>query len=155
MDDKLVRFFNKIGFLDLDSFKDSKVIKVTINKKDETWNVYIENKIPVNINSAINLINVCKKGIDEVRKINVIFINNSINEDKIIEYFKYLLNNLIEKSPALSSILDNIDGIGSKRRDMLLKKFKTITKLKELSIEELKEVLPDNVAVELYNFLKK
>ncbi len=55
----------------------------------------------------------------------------------------------------LSSILDNIDGIGPKRRNMLLKKYKTITRLKELSLEELKEILPDNVAIELYDFLKK
>ena len=55
----------------------------------------------------------------------------------------------------LSSILDNIDGIGPKRRNMLLKKYKTITRLKELSLEELKEILPDNVAIELHDFLKK
>jgi len=107
MDDKLIRFFNKIGFNEIDSFKDSKVVKVTINKKENTWNVYIENEFPVNINSAINLITLCKKGIEEVEEINIIFENKNINEENIIEYFKYLLNNLIKKSPALSSILDN------------------------------------------------
>ena len=107
MDDKLVRFFNKIGFTDIDAFKNSKVIKVTINKKDDTWNVYIENEYPVNINSVVNLINICKKGIEDVKEINVVFENKNVYEEHIIEYFKYLLNNLIKKSPALSSILDN------------------------------------------------
>jgi len=107
MDDKLVRFFNKIGFTDIDAFKNSKVIKVTINKKDDTWNVYIENEYPVNINSVVNLINICKKGIEDVKEINVVFENKNVYEEHIIEYFKYLLNNLVKKSPALSSILDN------------------------------------------------
>ena len=97
MDDKLVRFFNKIGFTDIDAFKNSKVIKVTINKKDDTWNVYIENEYPVNINSVVNLINICKKGIEDVKEINVVFENKNVYEEHIIEYFKYLLNNLILK----------------------------------------------------------
>ena len=59
----------------------------------------------------------------------------------------------IRSKGALSSILDNIEGIGEKRRKELLKKYKTITKLKELSIEELEEILPSNVASNLYNFL--
>ena len=37
----------------------------------------------------------------------------------------------------------------------LLKKYRTITRLKELSKEALKEDLPDKVAEDLYNFLKE
>ena len=107
MDDKLVRFFNKIGFNEIDAFKDSSVVKVTINKLEETWNVYIENNNYVNIDSVINLINTSKKGIEGVKEINVTFINKSVTNEMIIEYFKYLLNNLIKKSPALSSIINN------------------------------------------------
>lgn len=60
----------------------------------------------------------------------------------------------IRSKGALSSILDNIDGIGEKRKKELLKKYRTITKLKELSIEELEEILPSKVASNLYEFLK-
>lgn len=60
----------------------------------------------------------------------------------------------IRSKGALSSILDNIEGIGEKRRKELLKKYKTITKLKELSINELEEILPSKVASNLYEFLK-
>ena len=60
----------------------------------------------------------------------------------------------IRSKGALSSILDNIDGIGEKRKKELLKKYKTITKLKELSIDELEEILPSKVASNLYEFLK-
>lgn len=56
---------------------------------------------------------------------------------------------------SLESVLDMVEGIGAKRKKELLKKYKTITKLKSLSKEELKEVLPDGVANNLYEFLKE
>ena len=107
MDNKLIRFFNKIGFKDIDNFNDSKVEKVTINTNDDTWNVYIKNLKPININSVINLINVAKNGIAEVSEINIIFKNEIIDNDNVIEYFKYLLNDLVKVSPSLSSIVNN------------------------------------------------
>lgn len=61
----------------------------------------------------------------------------------------------IRSKGALSSILDNIDGIGEKRKKELLKKYKTITKLKELSVDELDEILPSKVANNLYEFLRE
>ena len=60
----------------------------------------------------------------------------------------------IRSKGAIESILDNVEGIGSIRKKELLKKYKTINKLKEASIEELKEILPIKVATNLYEFLK-
>lgn len=54
---------------------------------------------------------------------------------------------------ALESILDNIEGIGNVRKNKLLKKYKTITSLKKLSISELETLLPSKVAQQLYLFL--
>ena len=73
------------------------------------------------------------------------------------EVHNYTINyhKQIRSKGALSSILDNIDGIGEKRKKELLKKYKTITKLKELSINELEELLPSQVALNLYEFLKE
>ena len=107
MDNKLERFFNKICFNDIDDFKDSKVIKVVVNKLEETWCVYIENNSFINPLNATNLINLCSKGIDGVSKINMVFNNNNIKDEDIIEYFKYLLNNLVKDRPSISSILNN------------------------------------------------
>ncbi len=56
---------------------------------------------------------------------------------------------------ALSSILDNIDGIGEVRKKKLLKKYKTISNMKSATVEDLKEILPDNVAKEFIEFLKE
>lgn len=61
----------------------------------------------------------------------------------------------IRSKGSLSSVLDNIDGIGNKRKEMLLKKYKTITKLKSLNIKELEEDLPSSVANDLYLFLQE
>ena len=60
----------------------------------------------------------------------------------------------IRSKGSLSSMLDNVPGIGDKRKKMLLKKYKTISELKTLKLEELEGILPSNVAKELYDFLK-
>ena len=54
---------------------------------------------------------------------------------------------------AIESILDSIEGIGEKRKKELLKKYKSINKLKEVDIEELEEILPNNVVLNLKEFL--
>ena len=59
----------------------------------------------------------------------------------------------IRSKGSLSSILDNIDGIGQVRKNKLLKKYHTITKMKSSSLEELTEILPIEVAVRLKDIL--
>ena len=72
------------------------------------------------------------------------------------EVHRYTINyhKDIRSKGALSSILDNIDGIGEVRKKNILKKYKTITKMKEASLDELKEIMPVNVAVDFMNYLK-
>lgn len=60
----------------------------------------------------------------------------------------------IRSKGALSSILDNIDGIGDVRKNKLLKKYKTVDRMKEASLEELEEILPKDIAVSFKNFLE-
>lgn len=60
----------------------------------------------------------------------------------------------IKSKGSLESILDNVEQIGPKRRKELLKKFKTIGKLKEASLTELTEIIPQKVAIDLQNYLK-
>lgn len=61
----------------------------------------------------------------------------------------------IRSKGSLESVLDNIEGIGAKRKKELLKKYHTITKLKELTTEQLMEILPEKTARNLYDFLKE
>lgn len=61
----------------------------------------------------------------------------------------------IRSKGSLSSVLDNVPGIGGVRKKELLKKYKTITKLKSLTKEDLEKDLPSKVADDLYQFLKE
>lgn len=59
----------------------------------------------------------------------------------------------IRSKGALSSILDNIEGIGEVRKKKILKKYKTIDKMKEASIDELSQLVPKNIATNFHNYL--
>lgn len=61
----------------------------------------------------------------------------------------------IRSKGALSSVLDNIEGIGEVRKNKLLKKYKTISKMKEASLEELEEILPKDIAISFKKFLEE
>jgi len=52
----------------------------------------------------------------------------------------------------LHSELDNIKGIGSKSKEQLLQRFKTVKKIKEADIQELTEVIGSTKAMLLYNY---
>ena len=51
-------------------------------------------------------------------------------------------------------ILDDVEGIGPKRKKELLKHFGSVKKLKEATIEQLEEVLPKEVAKNLFTVLQ-
>lgn len=59
----------------------------------------------------------------------------------------------IRSKGALSTVLDNIEGIGEVRKNKLLKKYKIISKMKEASLEELEEILPKDTAITFKEFL--
>ena len=45
-----------------------------------------------------------------------------------------------------SNEIDDVEGIGEVRKKQIWKKYKTITNLRQATLEELKEILPTNVA---------
>jgi len=73
------------------------------------------------------------------------------------EVHNYTINyhRQIRSKGLYASILDNVEGIGTKRKEALLKKFKTVNKLRECSIEELSEVVPRDVAVNIKEILEE
>ena len=74
-------------------------------------------------------------------------------QDEVHNYTISYHKNIRSKG-ALSSVLDNVPGIGEVRKRELLKKFPSVTKMKEASVSDLEEVLPSDVAKNLYEFLK-
>ncbi len=59
----------------------------------------------------------------------------------------------IKSKGSLSSILLNVSGIGDKRRKELLKKYSSIDKIKNASIDDLTTILPKDVAINLQKYL--
>ena len=107
-------------------------------KKDDkhATNALIYNNQIIEINKRSNLFYYLERMQDEVH-------NFTIN------YHKQL-----RSKGSLESILESVSGIGEVRKIELLKKYKTITKLKEVDIEELKKILPENLAKNLKEFLE-
>lgn len=54
-----------------------------------------------------------------------------------------------------ASILDDIPGLGDKRKEMIFKAYPDIALLRDASIEELSQILPREVAIDLHNKLNK
>ena len=87
---------------------------------------YNNNEIPIEKNS--NLFHYLEKISEEVHRFAI-----SYHKD-------------IRSKGSLTSILDNIPGIGTKRRNLLIKNFKTIDNIKNATIEELSKYIPIEVA---------
>lgn len=60
----------------------------------------------------------------------------------------------IRSKGSIQSVLENIEGLGEKRRKALIKKFGSLKAIKSASIEELSEVIPQNIAESLSEYLK-
>ena len=65
-----------------------------------------------------------------------------------ITFHKSLRNKKMTKS-----ILDDVPGLGRKRKEVLIKAFVDINALKKATIEELKQFLPESIALNLYTKL--
>ncbi len=86
------------------------------------------------------------------KKSNVFYLLERMQDE--VHEFTINYHKQIRSKGTLASVLDPVLGIGDKRKKQLLKKYKTITALKKLSMEELKTQLPEKVAQELYDYLQ-
>ena len=86
------------------------------------------------------------------KKSNLFYLLERMQDE--VHEFTINYHKQIRSKGSLSSILDNVEGIGEKRKKELLKKYKTITKIREVTIEELCNILPKDVANNLKEFLK-
>ena len=85
------------------------------------------------------------------KKSNVFRLLSRIDEEShrfVINYHRQ-----IRSKGSISSVLDNITGLGDKRKKQLIRKYGSLTKIKSASVEELSELLPQNVAENLYDYL--
>jgi excinuclease ABC subunit C len=72
-----------------------------------------------------------------------------------VHRFAITFHRQLHGKSAFQSILDDIPGIGEKRKKLLLKHFGSVKKMKEANIEEFTSLgIPGNTAIELINKLK-
>lgn len=98
---------------------------------------------------------IINRNLEEIKidsKSNLFLFLANIQEE--VHRYAITYHRTIKNKGMLSSILELVPGIGEKRRKELLRKFSSLKKIKEASIKELKEVLPDDVALNLFNYLK-
>lgn len=128
--------------------------------------IHVAREVIKSLNLNIKVIGLKK---DDKHATSALLANDPIEEIKINkksnlfyylermqdEVHNYTINyhKQIRSKGSLEGILDNIEEIGQKRRNLLIKKYKTISKMKQASIEELSEILPMNVSKNLKNFL--
>ncbi|HHX2713987.1 TPA: excinuclease ABC subunit UvrC [Staphylococcus aureus] len=73
-----------------------------------------------------------------------------------VHRFAITFHRQTRQKTGLKSILDDIDGIGSKRKTLLLRSFGSIKKMKEATLEDFKNLgIPENVAKNLHEQLHK
>ena len=90
----------------------------------------------------------------ELDKMSPVFHYLTRMQDEVHRY-TISYHRTIRSKGAISSVLDNIEGIGTKRKKELIKEFGSITKIKSASISELSKILPENIAVRLQEYLKE
>lgn len=136
------------------------------------------------VDGGINQINACKTVLDELHlKIKVCGLrkddhhrtNELIDGDtlevieipRMSDIFHYLTriqdevhrytinyHKQIRSKGSIASVLDNIEGIGNVRKKELIKKYGSIKKMNEASIQELSQIVPMNVATNLKKYLE-
>ena len=75
-------------------------------------------------------------------------------QDEVHRYAISFFKNRKSKS-MFSSILDQVNGLGPARKKRLLEAYKTLDEIKKCSLTQLKQILPENVAIELQKVLNQ
>lgn len=105
MQESLIKFFKSIGYEDTDEyFCDAHISKVILNKKTESFEVFLENEVPINPVATLELNKCALKGINGKSKCHINYVYNDMSDDDILEAFKVLLGELISKRPSLVSL---------------------------------------------------
>ena len=114
-----------------------RVIGLVKNDKHKTSSIIDEEGRVLNVKSDSNLFLFFSKIQEEVHRFAITYHRN------------------IKAKGALSSVLDMVPGIGEVRKKELLKKFGSLKKMKEATVEELSEVVSHDVAIILFDYLQK
>ena len=106
MNDALARFFESINFKPTsdEAFQDVVIEKVVLNKKEESFQVYINLPHLVNVTDMKKLVSCASKGINGEKKCKLIFSYANLTDEDVIDYLKIMINMLAKKRPSLVSL---------------------------------------------------
>ncbi len=114
-----------------------KMVGLKKNDKHRTNDLVDENLELIPIERTSNLFHYLTRIQDEVHRFTITY------------------HRTIRSRGSIQSILDNIEGLGEKRKKALIKKFGSIKSIKTASIDELAQVIPRNIAENLQEYLDK
>ncbi len=97
------------------------------------------------------LVDCYNQSFDIAKKSDLFFYLSSIQDE--VHRYTISFHRQIKSKGSIASVLENIPGIGFKRRQILLKKFGSVKKIKESSDEELKKYLPEKIINNLRKYL--
>ena len=86
------------------------------------------------------------------KKSNVFYLLTRISDE--VHRFTINYHRQIRSKGSISSVLDEIEGIGPARKKELLKKYGSLKRIKEATLEELETILPKEVAKNTLDYLK-
>lgn len=89
----------------------------------------------------------------EIPRMSDVFHYLTRIQDEVHRYTITYHKTLRDKG-SIGSLLDNIDGIGSVRKKELIKKYGSVKKMGEASVEELSLIIPETVAINLKKHLE-
>ena len=72
-----------------------------------------------------------------------------------VHRFTITYHKTLRDKGSIASILDNIEGIGPARKKTLIKKYGSVKKMSEATLEDLVSIIPENVAKELQKYLQE
>lgn len=87
----------------------------------------------------------------EINNKNLFFLLTRMQDE--VHRFAISFHKDTRNKKMTKSILDDVKGLGMKRKEMIKKAYPDINLLKEASLEELSQFLPKEIAIELYNHL--
>lgn len=112
-----------------------KLVGLKKNNKHRTDDLVDENQEIIPIDKTSNLFHYLTRIQDEVHRFT-------------INYHRQ-----IRSKGSIQSVLDNIEGLGEKRRKALIKKFGSLKGIKAATQEELADIIPENIAIRLKEYL--
>ena len=87
----------------------------------------------------------------DIENKNIFFLLTRMQDE--VHRFAITFHQSLRSKNMKSSLLDGIKGLGSKRKELLNRAYPDISLLKEATVEELSQLLPKEVAQELYDKL--